>query len=145
MKVSTKGRYALRLMLDLAVHGNGEHIPIKKIAERQEVSGKYLEQIITILSRAGFVRSVRGAAGGYILAYEPSYYTVGMVLRLTEGDLAPVACLQTPENYCERSEQCPTLMVWDKLANAINDVVDSITLADLLENYNNISKNSYQI
>ncbi|NLZ46010.1 MAG: Rrf2 family transcriptional regulator [Clostridiales bacterium] len=140
MKISTKGRYALRLMLDLAIHGNGEHIPIKTIAERQGISGKYLEQIITILSRAGYVRSIRGAAGGYKLAYEPSHYTVGMILRLTEGNLAPVACLETDENFCDRKDYCPTLMVWDRLAEAIDGVVDSITLEDLLDNYNNISK-----
>lgn len=93
MKISTKGRYALRLMLDLALHDNGEPVRIKDIAARQEISDKYLEQIISSLNKAGYVKSIRGPQGGYKLAKKPSYYTVGMILRLTEGSLAPVACL----------------------------------------------------
>ncbi len=131
MKISTKGRYALRLMLDLAMNNNGEFISIKSVADRQEISGKYLEQIISILSRSGFVKSVRGPQGGYKLAKEPSEYTVGMILRLTEGSLAPVTCLEDDVNQCSRAAFCSTLAVWKKLNNAINDVVDNITLEDL--------------
>lgn len=137
MKISTKGRYALRLMTDLALHREDGYVSIKVIAERQSISEKYLEQIISILSRAGYVRSVRGAGGGYMLAYPPEKYTVGMILRLTEGDLAPVACLETEDNLCERSGGCPTLFIWERLYDAINEVVDSITLADIAERSGN--------
>ncbi len=133
MKISTKGRYALRLMLDLALHNNGSYIPIKEIAKRQNISDKYLEQIISILSRAGYVQSVRGAGGGYKLSRLPKDYTVGMILRLTEGSLAPVACLEGENNTCERNTECATLLVWKKLYKAINDVVDTITLEDLVD------------
>ncbi len=131
MKISTKGRYALRLMLDLAMNDTGEFISIKSVADRQDISGKYLEQIISILSRSGFVKSVRGPQGGYKLAKAPSEYTVGMILRLTEGSLAPVACLEDDVNQCIRASFCPTLVVWKRLNEAINDVVDNITLEDL--------------
>ncbi|MBR1740157.1 MAG: Rrf2 family transcriptional regulator [Ruminococcus sp.] len=137
MKISTKGRYALRLMTDLALHSEEGYIPIKTIAERQGISDKYLEQIISILSRAGYVRSIRGAGGGYKLSMEPSEYTVGMVLRLTEGSLAPVACLEGEENTCERRETCPTLFIWEKLRDAIDGVVDNITIADIVEKASN--------
>lgn len=133
MKISTKGRYALRLMLDLALNSGGDLVRIRNIAERQEISEKYLEQIISILNHAGYVRSVRGAQGGYRLAKDPSEYTVGMILRLTEGSLAPVACLDDEVNQCSRYEQCATLEVWERLRDAINGVVDHITLADLVE------------
>ena len=133
MKISTKGRYALRLMLDLALNSNGELVRIKTIAERQEISDKYLEQIISILNRAGYVKSVRGAQGGYRLAKDPSQYTVGMILRLTEGSMAPVSCLDGEMNECKRREQCATLEVWERLDAAIKGVVDNITLADLVE------------
>ena len=133
LKISTKGRYALRLMLDLAVHDRGGYIPIKEIAKRQSISEKYLEQIISILGRAGFVQSIRGAGGGYKLSHPLKSYTVGMILILTEGSLAPVACLDSNVNTCDRNSQCATLMVWEKLYEAINGVVDSITLEDLVE------------
>lgn len=133
MKISTKGRYALRLMLDLALHDNGGYIPIKEIAKRQAISDKYLEQIISILGRAGYVQSVRGAGGGYRLAHPLKSYTVGMILRLTEGSLAPVSCLEGNVNTCDRNSSCATVMVWQKLYDAINGVVDSITLEDLVE------------
>ncbi len=133
MKISTKGRYALRLMLDLALHDNGEPVRIKDIAARQEISDKYLEQIISSLNKAGYVKSIRGPQGGYKLAKKPSYYTVGMILRLTEGSLAPVACLDDEENQCLRQENCATLEVWRRLDDAIKSVVDTITLADLVE------------
>ena len=133
MKISSKGRYALRLMLDIAQHDNGSPVRIKDISSRQEISDKYLEQIISILNKAGFVRSIRGPQGGYLLTRKPEEYTVGMILRLTEGSLAPVACLEDATNQCERSQCCATLSVWEKLDKAINDVVDHITLAELLE------------
>lgn len=133
MKISTRGRYAVRVMLDLASHDTGECIKVKQIATRQGLSEKYLEQIIGILNKAGYVRSVRGAQGGYLLAKDPSEYTVGMILRLTEGSLNPVSCLDGGENVCERCDTCETLSVWKDLANAINGVVDHVTIADLLE------------
>jgi len=133
MKISTKGRYAVRVMLDLAANDTGECIKVKQIAERQGLSEKYLEQIIAILNKAGYVKSVRGAQGGYKIAQEAKNYTVGMILRLTEGSLNPVACLDDAENECERCDTCETLQVWKDLAKAINDVVDNVTIADLVE------------
>lgn len=133
MKISTKGRYAVRVMLDLAANNTGEYIKVRNIAERQGLSEKYLEQIISILNKAGYVRSVRGAQGGYKLAKDPSHYTVGMILRLTEGSLSPVACLEGDDNDCERCDTCDTLAVWKELRDAINNVVDNVTIADLLE------------
>ena len=135
MKISTKGRYALRMMLEFAMHP-GECTKISQVAARQQISVKYLEQIVTILCRAGYVKSVRGAQGGYLLSRDPSQYTVGQILRLTEGSLAPVACLDDPENPCSRSKRCATLKVWEKLSEAISQVVDNITLADLVEELN---------
>lgn len=133
MKISTKGRYALRLMLDLALNNTGEPVRIKDIASRQEISDKYLEQIISVLNKAGYVRSLRGPQGGYKLARDPKEYTVGMILRLTEGSLAPVACLEDEVNLCSRQDDCATLIIWEKLYDAIKDVVDGYTLADLVD------------
>lgn len=133
MKISTKGRYALRLMLDLAQNNTGEPVRIKDIAARQDLSDKYLEQIISILNKARFVKSIRGPQGGYLLTREPEQYTVGMILRLTEGSLAPVACLDDEINSCERQDTCATLKLWKMLNKAISDVVDQVTLADLVE------------
>lgn len=133
MKISTKGRYALRLMTDLAVYNNGEPISIKDISKRQDISGKYLEQIISVLNKAGYVKSVRGAQGGYMLAREPKEYTVGMILRLTEGDLSPVSCVNGGETECDKYGSCVTLRVWKQINEAINNVVDNITLEDLVE------------
>ncbi|MBR0599094.1 RrF2 family transcriptional regulator [Sinanaerobacter chloroacetimidivorans] len=135
MKISTKGRYALRLMLDLAINYTGEYISIKSIAARQEISEKYLEQIITQLNKAGYVRSVRGAQGGYMLAKDPSEYTVGMILRLMEGSLAPVSCLDEETNACDRAVGCVTQEIWQKIQSAVENVVDNITLADLVVRY----------
>lgn len=133
MKISTKGRYALTLMLDLALNDTGETIRIKDIAARQGISEKYLEQIIAVLNKAGLVKSVRGPQGGYRLARKPKEYTVGMILRLTEGSLAPVDCLDDDPNECNRQEDCVTIYVWEKLYAAINEVVDGFTLADLVD------------
>jgi len=113
------------------MNDTGEYITIKSISERQQISDKYLEQIISVLNRAGFVKSVRGAQGGYKLAYPAEEYTVGMILRLIEGSLAPVACMDDPQNQCRRSHQCATLEVWQKIDEAVGTVVDHITLADL--------------
>ena len=132
MKISAKGRYAVQVMVDLAMHNTGECIKVKEIAARQGISEKYLEHIIGLLNKAGYVKSVRGAQGGYRLAKDPSQYTVGMILRLTEGNLSPVACLEDEVNQCTRQEQCETLDVWKQLAGAINMVVDGFTIADLL-------------
>lgn len=133
MKISTKGRYAVRVMLDLALNNTGECIKVKDIASRQGISEKYLEQIIAVLNRAGYVNSVRGAQGGYRIAKDPSEYTVGMILRLTEGSMAPVACLDEGAPDCDRCDTCETLEVWKDLYAAINNVIDNVTLADLVE------------
>ena len=117
-------------MLDLAENNTGEPIRLKDVARRQEVSEKYLEQIIAILNKAGYVRSIRGPMGGYILAKPPAEYTVGMILRLTEGSLAPVECIED-DKICSRQENCVTRYVWAKIADAVQSVVDHITLEDL--------------
>lgn len=133
MKISTKGRYALRLMLDLATNNSGEPVSLKDVAKRQGISDKYLEQIISVLNKAGYVKSIRGAQGGYLLRKDPSEYTVGMILRLTEGSLAPVACVEDDEVVCDRMDACVTSIVWRRINEAINGVVDSITLQDLVD------------
>lgn len=132
MKISTRGRYALRLMLDLAVYNTGEPVSLKDIARRQEISEKYLEQIISLLNKAGFVRSIRGAQGGYMLSKAPAWYTVGRILRLTEGDLAPVSCVGENSMECERRQGCVTVRVWEQINQAVSQVVDNITLEDLV-------------
>ncbi len=133
MKISTKGRYALRLMLDLALNEGSRPVRIKEISERQGISDKYLEQIISTLVKNSFVISTRGPQGGYRLSKKPDNYTVGSILRAIEGKLCPVACLETEENLCDRKDECITLLLWEKLDKAINDVVDSITLQDLID------------
>lgn len=133
MRISTKGRYALRLMLDLAMNDSGAPIRLKDAARRQEISEKYLEQIISVLNKAGFVRSIRGPQGGYVLQKRPEDYTVGMILRLTEGSLAPVECVEYEQTGCERENDCVTRILWKKLNDAINGVVDTVTLEDLME------------
>lgn len=132
MKVSTKGRYALRLMLDLALEED-KMVKLKDVAARQEISVKYLEQIISVLQKCGYVKSMRGPGGGYTLAKKPEEYTVGMILRQIEGSLAPVSCLEEEENSCSRSRSCVTLRLWQMLYDAINGVVDQVTLGDLVE------------
>lgn len=141
MKISTKGRYAVRVMLDLALHDTGEYIKVKQIAERQEISEKYLEQIISVLNKAGYVKSVRGAQGGYRIAGDPQDYTVGMILRQTEGSLSPVACLEASAEKCSRCDICETLPVWKELDAAINQVVDGVTIADLVKRQAESEKN----
>ncbi len=141
MKISTKGRYALRMMLDLALNDTGEPVRIRDIAARQEISDKYLEQIISSLNKAGYVKSIRGPQGGYRLTKKPEQYTVGMILRLTEGSLAPVACLEDEVNTCGRQDGCATLQLWKMLNEAVKGVVDKVTLADLVEWQNQKSVN----
>lgn len=132
MKVSTKGRYALRLMLDLAQQPPTEYVSIKSVATRQGISEKYLEQIIKMLSKSGLVESTRGKSGGYRLTRTPESYTVGEILRVTEGSLAPVSCLEE-EHHCENCDDCVTYEIWQNVLDAINEVVDSITLSYLVE------------
>ena len=134
MKISTKGRYALRLMLDLAIHSDVSAVPLRDVAQRQEISDKYLEQIVTQLSRAGLVRSVRGAGGGYLLTRTPEGYTVGEILRVLEGSLAPVSCADGV-GCCERADRCVTVEVWREIQAAVDGVVDHLTLADLVRRY----------
>lgn len=133
MKISSKGRYALRMMIDIAEHNNGEWISIKDISERQGISIKYLEQIVTNLTKSGLLRSSRGPQGGYMLAKSPEQYTVGQIIRTIEGNLAPVACLENDVNLCERQDSCPTISFWKGLYDVINNYVDSVTLQDLLQ------------
>jgi Rrf2 family protein len=133
MKISTRGRYALRMMLDLAQHDQDEPARLKDISKRQDISMKYLEQIVSILVKAGYLRSVRGPSGGYLLARKPEEYRVGDILRLMEGSLAPVECLTTDQNLCPRAETCVTLKLWTELDHAIKGVVDKYTLQDLLD------------
>lgn len=135
MKVSTKGRYGLRLMFDLAVHYEEGLLPLKEIARREEISSKYLEQIVMQLSRAGLVRSVRGSQGGYSLGREPENITVGTVLRVLEGSLDPVDCVSDDTSPCSRADNCVTMEVWRSIKDAVDEVVDSITLADLVKRH----------
>ena len=144
MQISTKGRYALRLMLDLAVHNTGELVKIKDISARENISEKYLEQIISSLKKAGYVKSLRGAQGGYMLAREPETYTVGTILRLTEGIMKPVACLEDEPNQCSRAGECVTLRLWKMLDEAIEGVLDKVTLQDLKDWYEEMG-NDYVI
>lgn len=145
MKISTKGRYALRLMLDLALNEKEEPIRVKEIAGRQEISDKYLEQIISVLTKAGYVKSLRGPQGGYRLVKTPGEYTVGSILRLTEGSLSPVACLDDEINLCERKDVCMTLPLWEKLDEAIRGVIDHVTLQDLIDWQYNKKNDNYVI
>lgn len=133
MMISTKGRYALRVMIDLAEHCNGEYIPMKDVVKRQQVSQKYVERIMTMLSKADFVEAVHGKGGGYRLNRSPDEYIVGDILRLTEGSLAPVACLDCDAQECERADQCRTLPMWKELNDRITDFFDGITIADLMK------------
>ena len=131
MMISTRGRYALRVLIDLAEHRTGSFIPLKEIAARQEISLKYVEQIMSLMSANGVVEAAHGKGGGYRLAHEPSEYRVGEILRLTEGTLAPVACLEEGAASCARSAECRTLALWKKLSDAIEGCLDGFTLADL--------------
>ncbi len=131
MKISTKGRYALRVMIDLALNSNEKYITSKEIAKRQEISNKYLEQIIAMLNKAGYLETARGNTGGYKLARKPYEYTIGDILKATEGDLTPMECL-TEEGKCKRQEGCKTYSFWKGLDDVINEYVNSKTLQDLI-------------
>lgn len=133
MKISTKSRYALHLMLALAMQESGGNLSVKTVAERQGISEKYLEQIIPVLVRSGLVRSVRGARGGYHLVKSPEDYTVGLILRTVEGSIAPVSCLDDEVNQCARCKACVTLDLWEQIDTAISNIVDHVTLADLVD------------
>lgn len=133
MLVSTKGRYALRVMVDLAEHSGDGFVPLKVIAERQDISEKYLESIVKLLVRAHLVDGLRGKGGGYRLSRVPGLYTVGDILRLTEDSLAPVSCLEPCSNTCPRAPRCRTLPLWKGLDKVITDYLDGITLDDLVQ------------
>ena len=133
MLVSTKGRYALRVMIELAGHDREEFVPLGMIVKKQDISVKYLESIIVVLSKAGLVDGLRGKGGGYRLNRAPGEYSVGQILRLTEGDLATVACLAQDAPECPRAEQCATRWLWEQMDDAVNDVLDRVTLAMLAE------------
>ncbi|MGN1203011.1 MAG: RrF2 family transcriptional regulator [Eubacterium sp.] len=133
MKISTKGRYALRMLIDLAEHRDEGFIALKDIARRQDISKKYLEQIVSILNKPNILIANRGYQGGYKLAQPPKNYTVGDILRITEGGLAPISCLEGDKNLCEKSAGCSTLFIWEGLFDVINEYLDSITLQDVLD------------
>ena len=137
MRISTRGRYALRVMIDLAEHNSGVYIPLKDIVARQEISQKYLEGIMTDLSKAGMVDGQHGKGGGYRLNRAPEDYSVGEILRITEGDLAPIACLEKDAGACARAQECKTLPMWRKLYAMINDFFDGVSIADLMLNEGN--------
>ncbi|MGN0455952.1 MAG: RrF2 family transcriptional regulator [Acutalibacteraceae bacterium] len=145
MKISTKGRYALRMMLDLAMHRDSGYVALKDIAKRQGVSKKYLEQIVPLLNGADYLQTNRGYQGGYMLSKPASSYTVGDILRTTEGGIAPVACLEQEPNRCERSEDCITLELWKGLYKVMTDYLDGITLQDLIDRQNESAYDNYSI
>lgn len=133
MKISTKGRYALRMLIELAEHQKDDYVSLKDISERQNISKKYLEQIVPMLNKSGILRTNRGNKGGYMLAKPANECTVGEVLRATEGSLAPVSCLEFEQNDCPHAESCATLYVWKGLQKAIDDYLDSVTVQDIID------------
>ena len=143
--ISTRGRYALRMMLDLAQNQGDGYVALRDIAVRQEISKKYLEQIVPILNKTAILKTNRGFQGGYMLAKAPDKYTVGEILRLTEGSLSPVACLDQDPIQCERSNECPTLPIWQGLNQVIRDYLDHITLQDILDQQRERYSNDYII
>lgn len=143
MMISTRGRYALRMMIDLAQHGGDDFVALKDIAERQDISKKYLEQIIPILNRSGLLQTSRGFGGGYKLIKAPKDYTVGEILRATEGNMAPVTCLEGEVNLCPRCAECDTLPVWKGLQKVVDQYLDNISLEDILNR--NSNANNYSI
>ncbi len=145
MKISTKGRYALRMLLDLAEHQQDGFIALKDIAARQNISKKYLEQIVPILNKSNILQANRGFQGGYRLVKAPREYSVGSILRLTEGSLTPVACLDFNPAGCERRNECITLPLWQGLNKVIADYLDNITLQDILDDYEARSIDNYSI
>ncbi len=145
MKISTRGRYALRMLLDLAEHQQEGFVALKDAAQRQNISKKYLEQIIPILNRAGMLKTSRGFQGGYRLAMDPDQYKVGDILRATEGSLAPVTCLEQKPNLCPRCNSCDTLFLWEGLETAVSGYLDNVTLQDILDRKQQKPGNDYMI
>lgn len=133
MRISTKGRYGLRVMCDLAINENGGYISLREVSKRQGITVKYLEQIVPLLSNAGLVKSFRGNNGGYRLTRSPEEYTVGEILRVTAGSLSPLACVEGPEMECPRAGDCVTMPFWAGLDRVINEYADQVTLADLVQ------------
>ena len=133
MKISTRGRYAIRVMLDLAEHNKGEYIPLIDVAKRQEISDKYLEAIVSMLVKGDLLIALRGKGGGYKLTKRPEEYSIASILKVTEGSFAPVACLECSPNQCERVVQCKTVKMWEGLQKLIDDYFENITLRDLLD------------
>lgn len=145
MKISTRGRYALRIMIELAKAQPNEYISLNSLSEKQSISQKYLEQIVPMLTRGGFVRSIRGNRGGYTLTKSPDQITVGDILRATEGSLAPVPCLELEENTCEKSSYCPALKIWSGLYETINSYLNGITLQQIADDIPEQVVNDYCI
>ena len=139
MNISTKGRYALRMLIDLASNSEDGFISLKDIAERQGISKKYLEQIVPMLNKSGILRTNRGNKGGYMLAKAPNELTVGDLLRSTEGNLAPVACLEYEPNNCPRKDECATLYIWEGLYKVVNDYLNNITIQDIIDRAINLN------
>ena len=133
MLISSRGRYALRVMIDLAEHDDGAYIPMKEVAQRQDISLKYLERILPILVSAKLVEGLHGKGGGYRLTRKPEDYRISEILRLTEGDLAPVACLECNAEKCKLTAECRTLPMWMELNRRVNEYLDSVTIADLMK------------
>ena len=145
MKISTKGRYALRMLLDLAMHRDDGFIAPKDIPERQHISKKYLEQIVPLLNRSGLLRTNRGFQGGYMLSKPASECTVGEILRLTEGSLAPITCLEQEVNECPRQTSCITLPMWEGLYKQITNYLDNITLQKMIDDFTSANGGDYMI
>ncbi len=145
MRISTRGQNAIKLMLDLATYNNGEPVRLKDIAKRQDISEKYLEQIVSVLQKASLVKSFKGSRGGYMLQYPPEKYTVGYILKTVEGNLAPVDCISENGVICENNGTCVSRRLWEKLYTAISDVLEGITLADMLEWQNELWTDQYVI
>ncbi|SEK27612.1 transcriptional regulator, BadM/Rrf2 family [Ruminococcus sp. YRD2003] len=145
MKISTKGRYALRMLIDLASHHDEGFVSLKDIADRQGISKKYLEQIVPMLNKDGILRTNRGNRGGYQLAKSPADITVGDILRSTEGNLAPVSCLEFSPNKCPRMEDCTTLYIWEGLYKVVTEYLDTISLQDVIERSINLNGGDYCI
>ena len=133
MLISTKGRYALRVMIDLAEHQTDGYIPLKEVAQRQDISEKYLESIMVTMSKAGIIKGLRGKGGGYKLALDPMDITVGRILKVTEKSLAPVSCLEMQPNLCKRSPACKTVRVWQEMYKVVDEYIESVTIADLVD------------
>lgn len=137
MKISTKGRYALRMLVDITIHQTTGYVSLKSISERQGISKKYLEQIVPLLSKNGIIKTSRGNRGGYIINGRPENHTVGDVLRATEGSIAPVACLEYEPNECDHINECATLEIWEGLYKLISEYLDGITIQDIADKYIN--------